>query len=85
MNTSSNPADRLPPTGTVTFLFTDIEGSASLAQNYPDEMNSLLKRHNTILRESIEAHDGYVFNIIGDAFNAAFHTSRDAINAALEA
>jgi len=48
-------------------------------------MNSLLERHNTILRESIEAHDGYVFNIIGDAFNAAFHTSRDAINAALEA
>ncbi len=58
MSTSINPADRLMPTGTVTFLFTDIEGSTSLAQNYPDEMHTLLERHHTILRQSIEAHHG---------------------------
>ncbi len=85
MNTSYSPADRLLPTGTVTFLFTDIEGSATLAQNYPDEMNLLLERHNTILRQSIESHNGHVFQIIGDAFASAFHTSGDAVDAALEA
>ena len=84
MSTSFNPADRLLPTGTVTFLFTDIEGSATLAQNYPDEMNLLLAQHNTILRQSIEAHNGYVFQIIGDAFASAFHTVSDAVIAALE-
>ena len=85
MNKTFNPADRLLPTGTVTFLFTDIEGSTNLAQNYPDEMNSLLERHNTILRQSIEAHNGVVFRITGDAFACAFHTGRDAVDAALEA
>ena len=85
MNTSFNQADRRLPTGTVTFLFTDIEGSATLAQNYPDAINFLLERHNAILRQSIEAQDGYVFQIIGDAFASAFHTGRDAVNAALDA
>lgn len=56
MGNSINSGDRLMPTGTVTFLFTDIEGSTTLAQNYPDEMNLLLERHNAILRQSIEAH-----------------------------
>jgi predicted ATPase/class 3 adenylate cyclase len=85
MSASFNPADKPLPTGTVTFLFTDIEGSATLAQNYPDAMSSLLKRHNTILHQSIEAHDGVVFQIIGDAFACAFHTSTDAVSAALQA
>jgi class 3 adenylate cyclase len=75
----------LIPSGTVTFLFTDIEGSTSLAQAYPEEMNSLLERHNAILRQSIEAHNGYVFRITGDAFSAAFHTSREAVLAARDA
>jgi len=85
MKPSYSPTDGLLPTGTVTFLFTDIEGSATLAQNYPDEMVLLLERHNTILRQSIEAHNGHVFQIIGDAFLSAFHTSGDAVVAALEA
>lgn len=85
MNLYSIPADKMMPTGTVTFLFTDIEGSTTLAQNYPDEMNTLLERHNTILRQSIEACNGYVFEITGDAFASAFHTGTDAVNAAVEA
>ena len=85
MNTSFNPPDRRLPTGTVTFLFTDIEGSTVLVQDYPDEMGALLERHNAILRQSIEAHSGYIFRITGDAFAAAFHTGKDAVNAASEA
>jgi predicted ATPase/class 3 adenylate cyclase len=73
------------PTGTVTFLFTDIEGSTTLAQHYPAELPALLARHHAILHEAIEAQHGYVFRIIGDAFCAAFHTAPEALNAALQA
>jgi predicted ATPase/class 3 adenylate cyclase len=73
------------PSGTVTFLFTDIEGSTRLAQEYPDEMPSLLARHHEILHQSIHLQDGYVFQIIGDAFCAAFHSANDALHAAVEA
>jgi len=41
------------PTGTVTFLFTDIEGSTKLARQYPDEIPALLARHNQILHQAI--------------------------------
>ena len=54
------------PTGTVTFLFTDIEGSTTLAQQHPAEMPGLLTRRHAILREAIEAYHGHVFQIIGD-------------------
>jgi len=73
------------PTGTVTFLFTDIEGSTRLAQNYPDAMPVLLARHHEILNRAIEAHNGFVFQVVGDSFSAAFHTAWDALNASLEA
>ena len=73
------------PSGTVTFLFTDIEGSTKLAQEYPDEMPVLLARHNGILNQAIEAHNGYVFQIVGDSFSAAFSSVSDALNAALDA
>jgi predicted ATPase/class 3 adenylate cyclase/DNA-binding CsgD family transcriptional regulator len=73
------------PTGTVTFLFTDMEGSTSLAQEYPTAMPALLARHHAILHEAIETHHGHVFQIIGDAFCAAFYTAGDALKAALEA
>src|SRR5258708_26174753 len=74
-----------PPTGTVTFLFTDIEGSTSLAQAYPVAMPGLLARHHAILRAAIEAQAGHVFRISGDAFCAAFSTASNALNAALDA
>jgi predicted ATPase/class 3 adenylate cyclase len=73
------------PSGTVTFLFTDIEGSTDLAQKYPEALPALLARHHAILRQAIQAHRGYVFHIIGDAFCVAFHTSPDALAAALDA
>jgi len=73
------------PTGTVTFLFTDIEGSTRLAQEYPEEIPALLARHHEILNKSFQAQNGYVFQILGDGFCAAFHSANDALNAALEA
>lgn len=73
------------PTGTVTFLFTDIEGSTKLAQQYPDDVTLLLDRHNVILHQAIQAHNGFVFRIVGDAFCAAFHNTNDALNAAMDA
>jgi class 3 adenylate cyclase len=73
------------PTGTVTFLFTDIEGSTKLAQQYPEALPALLARHHEILHQAIQAQNGYVFQIIGDAFCAAFHTAPEAFKAALAA
>jgi predicted ATPase/class 3 adenylate cyclase len=73
------------PSGTVTFLFTDIEGSTKLALEYPDAMPALLARHHEILNQSIQAQNGYVFQIVGDSFSASFHFASDALNAALNA
>jgi predicted ATPase/class 3 adenylate cyclase len=73
------------PTGTVTFLFTDIEGSTKLAQEHPALWESLRERHHAILQSAMEAHNGYVFQIIGDAFCAAFHNVKDGLDAALDA
>lgn len=73
------------PTGTVTFLFTDIEGSTRLAQKYPGNWEAIHLRHNTLLQIAMEAHDGYVFQIIGDAFCVAFHTVSQAVHAAVQA
>ncbi len=72
------------PTGTVTFLFTDIEGSTKLAQGYPDNWETLRARHHAILQSAMDAHNGHVFQIIGDAFCVAFHTAGDALRAALK-
>ena len=54
-----------PPKGTVTFLFTDIEGSTKLWERGPEAMSEALPRHDKMLRESIEIHDGHVFKTMG--------------------
>lgn len=72
------------PTGYVTFLFTDIQGSTKLAQNYPEEYNDILSKHNSILHGAFESNNGYVFKKIGDAFCAAFPNAEDAAAAAIE-
>jgi predicted ATPase/class 3 adenylate cyclase len=73
------------PSGTVTFLFTDIEGSTRIAQTHRDHWESLRARHHAILQQAVKAHNGHVFQIIGDAFCVAFHTAIDALNAAVDA
>jgi serine/threonine protein kinase/class 3 adenylate cyclase len=74
-----------PPTGTVTFLFTDIEGSTKLWEQHPNRMRQVLERHNEILRSAVEDHNGYVFKTVGDAFCATFSHPREALRAALAA
>jgi len=73
------------PSGTVIFLFTDIEGSTTLARAHPDTWECVLGRHHALLREAIEENNGYVFQIIGDQVCAAFHKSGQAIRAAIKA
>jgi predicted ATPase/class 3 adenylate cyclase len=71
------------PSGTVTFLFTDIENSTGLWEQFGDTMRAALVRHNEILRAAIERHHGVVFKIVGDAICAAFASALDALSAAL--
>src|SRR5262252_2859468 len=73
------------PSGTVTFLFTDIEGSTRLWEQYPEAMRKALARHDALLEEAITQHNGTVFKTVGDAFCAAFSTAQDALHAALTA
>ena len=73
-----------PPTGTVTFLFTDIEGSTKLWEHNAQAMQAALARHDELLRSSIEERGGYVFKTVGDAFCCAFLTAPDALECALE-
>ena len=73
------------PTGTVTFLFTDIEGSTKIAQAHRDAWESLRMRHHEILQGAIEANQGYVFQIVGDEFCAVFDTASNALKAAVSA
>ena len=72
------------PTGTVTFLFTDIEGSTRLWESQQAAMQAALPRHDALVRQCIAHHGGHVFKTGGDAFCAAFHTAPDALAAALE-
>jgi predicted ATPase len=77
--------DRLP-TGTVTFLFTDIEGSTKLLHKLGAEAySSVLAEHRRILRAAFTAHGGVEVDTQGDAFFVAFATARDAVQAASEA
>jgi class 3 adenylate cyclase len=59
---------------TLTFLFTDVEGSTSLWEKNPKAMSEALVRHDEILRTAIEAHDGHVFKTVGDAFRGLLRT-----------
>jgi predicted ATPase/class 3 adenylate cyclase len=71
------------PRGTITFLFTDIEGSTRLWETRTAEMSRDLQSHDQILRTEIEKAGGYVFKTVGDAFYAAFATAPAAVTAAL--
>ena len=73
------------PTGIVTFLFTDIEGSTKSWERQPDAMRPALARHDGVLRAAIARHGGVVFKTIGDAFCAAFAAASDALAAAGDA
>src|SRR5215470_5390610 len=71
------------PAGTVTFLFTDIEGSTRLLQEHPRVMGDALSRHHDLLREAVEANGGVVFETLGDGVYAAFARASQGVRAAL--
>lgn len=85
MAMQAEPGHSARPTGAVTFLFSDIEGSTSRWEDAPEAMEAALARHDVLLRSAIEAHAGYVFKTVGDEFCATFQTAADAIAAALDA
>jgi class 3 adenylate cyclase len=58
------------PTGTVTFLFTDLEGSTRLLQAHPHAYREAVARHHALLRGAVEGHGGVVFETVGDAVYA---------------
>jgi predicted ATPase len=72
------------PTGTVTFLFTDIEGSTRLLHELGDDYAEALAEHRRVLREAFARHGGVEVDTQGDAFFVAFGRARDALAAAAE-
>jgi predicted ATPase/class 3 adenylate cyclase len=78
-------ASQAYPDGTVTFLFTDIEGSTALWERDRAAMQSVVDRHLTLIGDAVAAAGGVHFKTIGDAVQAAFHTAPDALEAALAA
>src|SRR5712672_1357259 len=73
------------PSGVVTFLFTDIEGSTRRWEADAAAMRAALILHDEVLRSSIEAHDGFLFSHTGDGVVAAFTSPRSAVDAAVAA
>jgi predicted ATPase/class 3 adenylate cyclase len=73
------------PTGTVSFLFTDIVGSSRLWDKFPTKMGAVLARHDALIRSAVETYGGRVFKKVGDASYAAFHAPRDSLLAAIDA
>jgi len=73
------------PSGTVTFLFTDIEGSTSLWEKHPEAMKSALAKHFSIMKEAVRSNHGQIVKTTGDGVNAVFVTSTDAVQASIAA
>jgi predicted ATPase/class 3 adenylate cyclase len=74
----------VPPSGTVAFLFTDVEGSTSLARSRPDEFQATLEQHQAILREAFARHAGFEVGTEGDSFFVVFSSPLQALRAAVE-
>jgi predicted ATPase/class 3 adenylate cyclase len=73
------------PSGTVTFLFTDLEGSTRLWEQFPEEMRSALARHDAILRSSVAERGGAIVKSTGDGIHAVFASAHDGLKAAVGA
>ena len=86
MDWSQLDVSGLLPTGTVTLLLADVEGSTRLWETQPDEMTAAMARMNGTVSDTIAAHDGVrpVEQGEGDSFVAAFARASDAVAAALE-
>ena len=74
-----------PPSGTVTFLFTDIEGSTRRWEVDPEKMRVSLAEHDDVLAGAIDGGEGWLFKHMGDGVCAAFRSPRAAVEAAVAA
>lgn len=72
------------PLGTVSFLFSDIEGSTRMIQELGDAFRPVLERHNTIVHEAAASHRGRIVKNEGDGFFVAFQSALDAVSSAVE-
>jgi class 3 adenylate cyclase len=81
MESSDHPL----PTGTITFLFTDIQGSTPLWEHDPDAMREAVARHHAILYTAAEEQSGHVFKIVDDEFQISLKVPAQALKAALAA
>jgi predicted ATPase/class 3 adenylate cyclase len=84
INFRAFPVNDILPTGTVTFLFTDIQDSTPLWESQPEKMAEAMHIHNTVLKHVIQAYEGVIFQTVGDAFCASFPTAFQALNAAVD-
>src|SRR5688500_10846508 len=84
-DTACGPSNLSRPTGTVTFLVTDIEGTLRLWEGPPGTMRHAVARHETLLRASFAAHGGYAYKMIGDGFQVAFQSAPAAVAASVAA
>jgi predicted ATPase/class 3 adenylate cyclase len=82
---AGQPAGAELPQGTVTFLFTDLEGSTRRWEAHPAEMRDALARHDAIVHGAVESHGGMVFSTMGDGMAAVFASARDSVRAVLAA
>src|SRR5687768_3852796 len=73
------------PSGTVTFLFTDIEGSTRLWERAPEAMRAAVARHDELVGSAVQAHHGSLYKHVGDSVQAAFFTPTDALSTAVAA
>lgn len=73
------------PTGTVTFLFSDIVGSTNLARKFAERWFSIDAQHHDLMQKAVSAHHGRVVQTVGDEVQAAFATALDALEASLDA
>src|SRR5678816_4201627 len=72
------------PSGTVTFVFTDLESSTRLWEELPEAMSEALARHDEILRDAVDAHEGVVLSRMGDGIAAVFASAPHAVAAAID-
>jgi class 3 adenylate cyclase len=73
------------PSGTVTFVFSDVEGSTALLKRLGERYGEVITEHRRIVRETFGAHDGVEIDTQGDSFFYAFARARDAVAAAVDA
>ncbi len=73
------------PSGTVTFLLTDIEGSTKLWEAYPQAMKAALEKHDALITRAVESNGGHVIKSTGDGIHAVFDSPTDALSATIQA